>query len=1389
MSGKSHVDTTLVIRARDEASKAVSAIESALTDLLGVQKEVAGNSKTTGQGITQLIGVLANLDKAYTSIRGSAATGAAAFERQGAAIAANKAQLTALQQQSQGAARAADQLRVALVDAVMNGVDATPLRNQIGEVGAEMRRLDSEAKKLQRTIEQQESGFTRSASTLGDIERQTRLVGAVEAFARQEADEFTASLSKQNAVAEKNAQVLRDIDRATNATSGKSAADSGAVFQQQGLTAFEKQIAATEAATRAEKQRADAVELTNNALRARGRIEGNGGTAGKASDTAFAQQLREEEEAAQGAAAAEKELVDAATRLRAALNPMAAIQDKLNRELEEADRLYKAGKISATELAGAQNLLKASADRSAQSLGQQSAGGGKPTLFGLKPYEVQNLGYQVNDVVTQLASGTSLAQTLGQQGGQLIQIFPRVGASIFAAFSNPAVLAFAATVGAVVIALKEAGDEAERVRGFLTLLTASADGGKYGAAELNKASEALDAYGLSAEDAVKVVRTFVQEGIEPTRVVQFGKAAQDLADVLGISVVDAAKQLSTGLTGSFADVQKLDDATQSLTAAQLDEIKQLYELGKADEARGRAASLLFAKLQDAADKSRGSWAQATRELSAAWQEFTSYLGDLAPIQGVTESLAKLAGVARTVIRSLRDTGDAAGTAEAIARVQGQIAKLEQQIAADPSNRALKSSLIDRKSALVALNEQYKKLGGTVADVAAAETAAAAGGTRDTLAQSTERQAKANQRITDEIRRQRVEARKVTSEVDIQAKLAQKRRDALTEIQSKEPNASAAAQAQFAAAAVDRERIRLNKELSDYQDRQTKAAKEYMTVQQQTIRLLKGVEGFQAKAKFDRNAFRLGYGSDTMTAADGTVSRVTPSSRTDEAGAMRDLERRIGEFVNVIKGQIGSERFADFSSSQQSALTSIAYNYGSLPKRILDAVKTGTSEQIAAAVRGLKGDNGGINAGRREREAVLLGAPNLAVEQGGEEARQKVADDLLKTQTAFNERIDQENAKRSQTAAALREQAGLIGNALLLKQREQAISEAVADKERELEAINAQRRVEGKEEIKLTDEQRKAVIATTGAYFDLAHARDTALNDRTAVDQPVNELIALRDSLLQQIADYQQRGQVGLANGLEVQLRKVNAQLQQATQSALTFYQALAGDPVKLAALGLTKDALDAIILKLQTAQANSIQWGYVLGVSAQQIAQTFATTATAAIDRFAQAIAAGESATTALKDAFLSFASDFLRQIAQMIVQQIAYNAAVTILRAVGVATGGVPVAHGGGIIGSTMGRSRSVNPALFANAARYHTGGVAGLRPNEVPAILERGEEVLTRDDPRHRSNGGVGGGGGDVSVKNVVVYDAAAALEMGLSDKRGEKVFFAFPRANRSAINSSLA
>ncbi|MFN4100136.1 MAG: phage tail tape measure C-terminal domain-containing protein [Pararhodobacter sp.] len=54
-------------------------------------------------------------------------------------------------------------------------------------------------------------------------------------------------------------------------------------------------------------------------------------------------------------------------------------------------------------------------------------------------------------------------------------------------------------------------------------------------------------------------------------------------------------------------------------------------------------------------------------------------------------------------------------------------------------------------------------------------------------------------------------------------------------------------------------------------------------------------------------------------------------------------------------------------------------------------------------------------------------------------------------------------------------------------------------------------------------------------------------------------------------------------------------------------------------------------------------------------------------------------------------------------------------------------ILHAGGMVGAP-GLGRMVPAMAFANAPRMHSGGWAGLRPDEVPAILQRGERVLSR-------------------------------------------------------------
>lgn len=92
------------------------------------------------------------------------------------------------------------------------------------------------------------------------------------------------------------------------------------------------------------------------------------------------------------------------------------------------------------------------------------------------------------------------------------------------------------------------------------------------------------------------------------------------------------------------------------------------------------------------------------------------------------------------------------------------------------------------------------------------------------------------------------------------------------------------------------------------------------------------EGFLPAARWDVNAWRLGYGSDTMTDEAGNVTKVQKDSTTTRTAALRDLKRRItDEFIPRIQRKIGADAFNRLPTGAQVALISFAYNYGNIVK--------------------------------------------------------------------------------------------------------------------------------------------------------------------------------------------------------------------------------------------------------------------------------------------------------------------------------------------------------------------------------------------------------------------------------------------------------------------------
>ena len=103
---------------------------------------------------------------------------------------------------------------------------------------------------------------------------------------------------------------------------------------------------------------------------------------------------------------------------------------------------------------------------------------------------------------------------------------------------------------------------------------------------------------------------------------------------------------------------------------------------------------------------------------------------------------------------------------------------------------------------------------------------------------------------------------------------------------------------------------------------------------------------------------------------------------------------------------------------------------------------------------------------------------------------------------------------------------------------------------------------------------------------------------------------------------------------------------------------------------------------------------------------------------------------------------------------------------------------HKGGIVGAGA-PMRAVPVTAFADAPRMHSGGWAGLRPDEVPAILQRGERVLNRHEAAGYGRGANTGTGVTVNI------DARGA-QMGVAEQIDARLRAAIPEIARIAKES---
>ncbi len=310
-------------------------------------------------------------------------------------------------------------------------------------------------------------------------------------------------------------------------------------------------------------------------------------------------------------------------------------------------------------------------------------------------------------------------------------------------------------------------------------------------------------------------------------------------------------------------------------------------------------------------------------------------------------------------------------------------------------------------------------------------------------------------------------------------------------------------------------------------------------------------------------------------------------------------------------------------------------------------------------------------------------------------------------------------------------------------------------------------------LQISKEQVEVIRQETALLFDIKNKRKAAED----AERNVNELLENRRLIQERINFLEQRGgsaNIEASTRLQEQLVGVEAKIANAADEAIKFAKAL-GD--------------DNLVLKLEIIKQSLEQVTEIAGLSAREINQSFAQGGANAIDNFAKSITEGVSVFQALGDAARQFFSDFLRQIAQAIAQQAILNAIGVNPTTGGGGAGGFlssiigSIFHDGGVVGSSA-PTATYAASTWLNANRYHTGGIAGLKPDEVPAILQKNEEVITANDPRHRNNGGAS----PSNIKVVNTINPSEFISQGLSSSTGEQAILNFIRSNKTTVKSIL-
>lgn len=987
----------------------------------------------------------------------------------------------------------------------------------------------------------------------------------------------------------------------------------------------------------------------------------------------------------QAMAQADQPTEELARSLQLAEQRLTATGQALNREetkLGELSRELRQAGIDTADLAAEQLRLETAARQAASGLDQINTTlgrGGRRTdgLFGLKPNDLANLSFQIQDIFVSLSSGQNPFIVLIQQGSQISQIFPGLISTIarFAVVWAPVL----AVVGAVGAAIFELATDAQRLKQVSDDLAASPLGEGLDAARIAEAQEKLEGIASEAESAREAMLLLIEEGFDTDAIEKYAEAAGQLAERLGIDVVEATQLLVDVQQGGIEAVLDLTERTNDLTDADLDHAEALFEAGRAGEARQFVLDRVAERNQQIADATRSQWTPAVNNLKSAFQSFADFLGSVfGPTLDAISARVDAAIVGFTFL-----TGLLAGKGIEGARADAfSVIERQRGLTPRPARGASDQRIRDRRFA-ADLDEEIDQ----TRELTSAERLARA-----------EREAR--NRAQKEGVSQALEERAVT-----QAIAAEQRKI----------NQEAARGAKSAGAALRR--------------------------------------ADAARKRAERE-------------------RLAEERKRDQAQRQLDGQLR----------QLNRAAFAGESATLEERLTSISEKY----ETIADSI---------AKVRslGLTTTSDGVDLAAVERQ-VAATQQRLKDEETIKFFEERAATLAKQREDEIAAVLDAQKRNALNTTEATQKTAEIVGR--LSPQITDAANEA-------LKVARALAGTNPSPEMVSWIASLERIVSGEAADRSVADVAQAGFDQQ---QQRLDDLIRERDEL---VRSYETLRNLGLLTATEARELTTQAYAQQALaiQPVLDQLREQAAilnstiDPLTQlpvlsdAAYGAWLNNIDAVIAGLAQIDPRLQQVNAAASQAIQGgVSQFFNTLAQSIVNVIGGTESFGDALGNLGRTALSVFAS-ILDAIAQVLVQMVALQFAQSVLGVGGGGGGGGLLSflfHDGGKVGG-RGASRQVrtgdSPLAWIGAPKFHNGGGLGLRSDEYRAVLQRGEEVLTDDDPRHIDNLGKGGSGGDGSpnLKQVLLLDPEA-VPNAMQTRSGQKSILTVIRQNKETIKQVL-